>query len=222
MPHRREPHNRLDAARAGSDGTLRQHAQGADLTGAAGVDAAAEFEALAADAHGAHGLAVLLIEQRDRAGFPGFVEVHELHIHRQILEDPAVHLLLDLHQRVTVDRLVVGEVETQPLRANQRARLLHVPADDLPKRRVQQVGRSVMPPGRVAPVAVHGGSHRVAGVHCALNEPSRVRDSLAQRLRVAHLEAEPLAADDALVADLPAALRVERGPVQHQRALSAL
>ena len=47
-------------------------------------------------------------------------------------------------------RLEVHEVEPQPIRRHQRAGLLHVRAEHLAQRRVQQMRRRVVPPRRVA------------------------------------------------------------------------
>ena len=72
-----------------------------------------------------------------------------------------------------VDRLVVAEVEAQPVRADERAGLLHVRAEHLAQRPVQDVGRGVVAADRVAARAVDRGDDLVALGELALARPGR-------------------------------------------------
>jgi hypothetical protein len=56
----------------------------------------------------------------------------------------------------------VRKVEAQPVRMHRRPSLLHMRAQHLPQRRVQQMRSGVIAPDRVAPLAVHYGAHMIA------------------------------------------------------------
>ena len=71
-------------------------------------------------------------------------------LHRRVAIDLLVDDALDLVELLARDRREVHEVEPQPIRRHERTRLLHVRAEDLAQRRVQQVRRRVIAPRRVA------------------------------------------------------------------------
>ena len=68
----------------------------------------------------------------------------------------------DLGDLLARERGEVHEVEPQAVRRHQRARLLHVRAEHLAQRRVQQVGGRVIAARGVAQVVVDLGRHQVA------------------------------------------------------------
>ena len=73
-----------------------------------------------------------------------------LGLDRRVLQDLLVDDLLDLEQLLARERREVHEVEPQPIRRDERPRLLDVRAEHLPQRRVQQVRGGVVAPRRVA------------------------------------------------------------------------
>ncbi len=79
----------------------------------------------------------------------------------------AVHLLVHgtLHIAAFVVRHghAVGEVESQPIGRDERARLAHVRAEPLPERGVQQVRGGVVAARRVTRRAIDRRANRVAG-----------------------------------------------------------
>ena len=66
----------LDAPHARADGPLAGDDEAADLPGGPAVRAAAELVAVALDPDGAHGLAVLLVEEGVGAGLDGLGHAH--------------------------------------------------------------------------------------------------------------------------------------------------
>ena len=112
-------------------------------------------------------------------------------------------------------RAVVREVEAQPVGRDERARLVHVLAEHLAQRGVQQVR------GRVVALGV------AARARCgtrAVTRPERERrpsavpiaaDAAVDLAHVVHVDAPPVAHDLAVVGDLPARLGVERRLAQH-------
>ena len=74
----------------------------------------------------------------------------DLGLHRRVLQHLLVDDLLDLEQLLARDGAEVHEVEPQPIRRDERARLLDVRAQHLPQRRVEQVRGGVVAPRRVA------------------------------------------------------------------------
>ena len=114
------------------------------------------------------------------------------------------------------DRLVVGEVEAQAVRRDERAGLLDVVAEHLAQRVVQQVGarcgcggsrrggRRRWPPSPAGPATT-----------VALDEAADVAAQVGQgERRVEDLDGAGLGADRAAVADLATALGVERRAVE--------
>ena len=67
------------------------------------------------------------------------VEVHDVGVHLRVREDLLVHQPLDLGELLPVHRRVMREVEAQARRLDDAAGLLHVRAEHLAQRRVQQV-----------------------------------------------------------------------------------
>ena len=88
----------------------------------------------------------------------------------------AVGEALHLRELLGRDRLVVREVEAQPIGRDERTRLLHVRPEHLAQRPVQDVGRGVIAPYAVAPHAVDRGFDLVAlGEHADCARAPRAR-----------------------------------------------
>ncbi len=112
----------LDAAHARADGALAGDDEAADLAGGAAVRAAAELVAVALDPDGAHGLAVLLVEEGVRAGRDGLGHAHGRWRHGAVLADDAPHLVLDAMALLRGQAPVEGVVEAQVVGRHERAR----------------------------------------------------------------------------------------------------
>ena len=140
-----------------------------------------------------------------------------------VREDLPVDLVLDPLQLLCRQRAAECEVEAQVRCMHERARLVHVLAEQAAQRRVQQVGRGVV-------------AHRVAtqlGVHRRLRPPAQAQhavvdlrahhdDTGRSGLRVRHERAPFVGRDRAAIADLTAAFRIERSAVEDELDIAAL
>src|SRR5215203_5690534 len=91
-----------------------------------------------------HPLAVFLAEERHRAEACGLRPVHVHPADRAARLHPLVDPLLDVAQLVGAERLAVGEVEAELVRADRGAGLADVGPETLAQRRVQEVGGGVV------------------------------------------------------------------------------
>ena len=213
-------HGGLDPADAGGHGPLGLDAEGAGLGGVVQVGAAAKLHGEVAHLHHPDGVAVLLAEHGHSALGLGLVNGQLLGDHGIALQDGVVHQPVDLRQLLRGNGLEVGEVEAQPVRLHQGARLVHVVAQDLLQRGIQQMGGAVGPADGLAALGVDGGGDGVAHLQNALFYHAAVEELAALvLLDVLHLQEAAGAADDAVVGHLTAHLGVEGGLVQDYRGL---
>src|SRR5690606_19688861 len=123
--------------------------------------------------------------------------------------------VLDLPDLFGGQRLVVAEVEPQPVGRDQRALLLDVLAQHLAQGPVEDVGAGVVAPDGVAPLAVDAGVGLLADLDRALPHPHDVLVQAGQRVDgVDHLGHAGGRDDDAGVAHLAAGLGVEGRAVE--------
>ena len=126
-----------------------------------------------------------------------------------------VREVLDLRDLLRSDRRVVAEVEAQAVGRDERTRLLHVLAEHLAQRPVQQVRAGVVPADRVAPLDVDGRDRVLPGSIAPSTIARDVAAKAGQRVGgVEHLGEAGVGADRAGVADLATGLRVERRAVE--------
>ncbi len=151
---------------AAGDAAFFQNLDQPDLAGCAGVRAAAELGGEVADLDDAHAIAILLAEQRH-----GLVLVDgdvDGHVFDDLDAIVAQHFFVgevfDVLQLFVVDAGEVREVEAQVAGIDQRARLLHMRAQHVAQRRMQQVRAGVVAHGRVADLGVDHGVDLVADV----------------------------------------------------------
>ena len=95
-------------------------------------------------------------------GLDRFLRRAHLGRHRRVAVDLRVDDPLDAVDLLARHRLKVHEVEAQPIGRDQRSRLLHVRAEHLAQRRVQQMRRRVVAPRRIANLGVDFGGDDVA------------------------------------------------------------
>ena len=117
---------------------------------------------------------------------------------RRVAADLLVDDPLDAIELVARDRLEVHEVEPQAIGRDERSGLLHVRAEHLAQRRVQQVRRRVVAARRVADVGVDLRGDDVADAQRAVRR--RGRD--ARAAGPARMRASPSTVADAPVASL--------------------
>ncbi len=92
----------------------------------------------------AHFVAVFLAEQCQRAEVERVLVRHLTHFRFDVASDLGVDQVLYAPQLVRAEGLEMREVETQTIRRNQRAFLLHMRAQHLTQRRVQEMRRRVI------------------------------------------------------------------------------
>src|SRR5262245_12885133 len=207
---------RLDAPDARRDPRLREDLEEPDLARGARVRATAELRREVAEGDHAHLVAVLLLEDRDRAGRHRVGVRHLAQARGGVLLDPPVHQILDRGDLPAREGSVVGEVEAQPVRRHQRALLDRLRAEHAPERRVQEVRPRVVAHRRRSRRGVDDELRGVPDPDLARGDPSAVHDEVARRaLRVGDLDAAVGDADLAAVAHLPARLGVEGRLVDH-------
>ena len=100
--------------------------------------------------------------------------------HLGVGEHLAGHQVLDLGQLGRRDRLVVGEVEAQPVGRHQRALLADVGAEHRAQGPVQQVGAGVVAADGVAALDVDAGGGLLAGDDLAVEPLDAVADQAGQ------------------------------------------
>ncbi len=143
---------RLDAANARGDPALRGDGEKPDLAGAPDMRAAAKLDrerlvrALPVFAHrdDAHHVAIFLAEQGARAARERLVERHHADLDGRVLQDRGVRRVLDAAQLVVRQRARLREVETQPVRRDERALLRHMLAEHAAQRLMGEMGRGVI------------------------------------------------------------------------------
>ncbi len=114
------------------------------------------------------------------------------------------------------------EVEAQPVGRDQRALLRHVIAEHLAQSFMQEMGGGMVLPDRRAPRVIDFEQQRVAELHRALFHLDHVHEQIAGLLlRIGDGKTHAFAPHLAGIADLAAALAVERRLVHHDRAAVA-
>ena len=204
---------------------------GADVAGAANVRAAAQFDRprlvlpgavglRLAHRHDADFIAVFFAEERHRTRLDRIVVGHQPGLDRGVLGNDRVGDRLDRFELLRVDRLRVREVEAQPIGRDERTLLGDMVAQDFAQRLVDEVGRGVVGADGRAPVVVDDQFARLAGLEAAHRDFTDVHEDIAEvLLGVGDGEdGAAFAADLAPVADLAAALAVERRLVEDDRA----
>ena len=159
---RRRPGQGLDPAQVGADRRLADDLDGADVAGGAHVRAAAELDR-GAGLEDADDVAVLVAEERDRAHRFGLGLARLERSRPLVAEGLGVDEPLDLVDLLGGDRVVMREVEPEPIGADVGAGLLDVIAEHPAQRPVQQVGRGVVAAGGVTPLDVDPGGRLLPG-----------------------------------------------------------
>ena len=143
--------DRLDAPYVGRVRALREDVKHADLSGEMHVRSTAQLARVLAlaDLHHAHHLAVLLAEQGHRAEALGLRQRRGDRAHGIVAGNPLVDAILHVAQLLGAQRLAVAEVKAELVRPDVGACLVHVVAQALAQRRLQQVRGGVVALGRM-------------------------------------------------------------------------
>ena len=212
-----DPDDRLDAADAGSDRAFAEELDEADLTGALGVRAAAELTGPVPDRDHAHPVAVLLAEERHRAGRTGRILGHVLGVDGEILGQHVVDASLDVGQHGGRHGRGEREVEAEPSGRVLRAHLGRGVPQRLTERLVHQVRCRVRPRDRAPALEVDAADDEVADSDLPGGDATPVDVEPRNRLLyvVDHQPAAVGQGDGARIGELTTALGVERGPVEN-------
>ncbi len=184
---------------------------------------AAQLVAVALDPDGANRLAVLLVEERVGAGSDGLLHRHEAGRDGSVVADDAPHLRLDRRQLVPLQSPIQGKVEPEVIRGHEGARLAGALADDIAQRPMEQMRPRVVAHRVGAPLGVDDGVDRLADPEPPVKGPAMDDQPAERPLGVVHGEQRRPAtglAELAAVADLAAALGVERRPIEHDLRLA--
>jgi hypothetical protein len=178
--------------------------------------AAAELEADPRHRHRAHAIAVLLAEQRHRAGSESFLVRALLDLGPDGAQHPAVHEILDPPLLLGRHRLSVGEVEAQAIGGDERTRLARTFAHHLVQRSMQQVRRRVVALNRRPALGIDGKSDllilpQLSGIHDHIVK----EDARALLLGIEHPRRPAAPRKTASITNLAAGLRIERRPIEH-------
>ena len=137
-------------------------------------------------------------------------------MHFAVSAHPGIDASLNLTQLRWLDGAVMGEIEAQALRGNERTSLGGVFTHDLAQRPVQQVCRRVVALNVASPHCVNRRLHGLADLDSAARHRAVVDDQTrGGALRIGHLHRPSGMAERAGVADLPATFGVKRCAVKH-------
>ena len=171
--------------------------------------AAAQLGREVADLDHAHPIAVLLAEERHRAGLEGLVEIHLARRDGRVGLHLLVHQILDAADLTVVHLAAMREVESQVIGSHQRPRLGHVRAEHLPQSGVEEVRAGMVLTQALAARGVDRHRHLVVLAQRALRHLHAVDDHLgAAIVRVEDLAATVASHDRPGVAHLAAGLGV--------------
>ena len=143
---------------------------------------------------------------------------------RSLRSTSLVGEVFDVLQLFVGERGEVREVEAQVAGIDQRARLLHVRAQHLAQRRMQQVRAGVVAHGGAANVVVDHGIDFVADANRLLGDNSvraHALHGIADAFDVGDQRVVIVGVEPAHVADLASGLGVERSVVEHDLAALA-
>ena len=175
--------------------------------------AAAQFNRKIAHPHHAHDVAVLVAEERERAGLDRVVVGHLFGRDLGVFADTRVDLLFDRRQVALADRARVREIEAQAIGRDHRARLMDTGAEHVAQRVMQDMGRGMIEHRGVVARAIDDELDAASALEVArlaAHEAPDMENRAVGLARVDDLEDRAGAGfDHAAVADLAAALGVK-------------
>ena len=179
--------------------------------------AAAELDGLSAHVDDADNIAVLFAEERDRAELLCLCDRHFLRLNVHTVENQLTDKAADFHQLLRRHGREVRKVVAQAVRLNERARLMGVVAQHDAQRVIKEVRRRVRAHDGLAAVGIDGSRHRVTDRERAGDELAVVHELAALvLLNIRHGKLRVARENHALIGDLAAHLRVERGLIENE------
>ena len=183
---------------------------------------AAELHGEVLHFHDAHGLAVLLAENRYRALLFRFLYRQHFRDNRDAFQDFVVDKPSDFMQLLRRHGFKVRKVKAQSVRLDKGPGLMDMSAQDLLQGGVQQMRRAVGASDSGAARGVNRRRDRVADFQHTAFQYSRMQKLTALvALYVRHAEQYAVSGQFAMVRNLTAHFGVERRFVQHYRRLRA-
>ncbi len=179
--------------------------------------AAAEFVAVVGDLHRAHGLAVLLVEERIGAGFDGLGHAHLRRGDSSILADDAPHLMFDGMALLGREAAIEGVVEAQVVGRDQRSCLAGRVPEGVAQGAMEHVRAGVVAHRPRATIAVDLGQQLLTDAEASVQLAVMDDEPGHGALRVLDREEDLVGsiAEDSAITDLAATLGIERRFVEH-------
>src|SRR5258706_554013 len=211
-----------DPPHARADALLLRDEERADISGAVTVRASTELATRAGFDH-ANLVVVLLAEERHGARGKGFAERHDASVNARVVEDRAVHLVLDTLELLRRKRAAEREVKTKIRRVHERAGLMHVLTKEVSEGRVQKMRPRVVAHRVTAKLLVDSGARSRGHAQHAIDHLRAHHDDARRRALSVRDHRSPLIGRDrAAIAHLTAALWIERCAVEDDLDISAL
>ena len=179
--------------------------------------AAAELDGLSAHVDNADNVAVLFAEERNRAELLGLVNWHFLRFNVHAVENQLTDKAADFHQLLRRHGREVRKVVAQAIRLDQRARLMGMITQHDAQRVIKEVRRRVRAHDGLAAVGINGRCNCVTDRKRAGDELAVVHELAALvLLNIRHGKLRVARENHALIGDLAAHLRVERGLIENE------
>ena len=194
--------------------------EAAGLGGVIQVRPTAKLDAVVAHVDHADNIAVLFAEECCGSGLAGVLNGHLAHVDLEPAQDRRIDRVFDLPKLVRRDGGEMGKVKAEEVRLHQRARLMHMLAQHVPQRLLQQVGRAVSASDGGTALLVIGSPDRIAQLQYTAYEFSGVHDLAALvLLHVADLKFHTLRAQAAVIGHLAAHFGVQDRAVKNHDGL---
>ena len=214
---------RLNTAHSGGDSRLGKDLEGGDAAGVGHMGSAAELCGEIPHLYNAHGVAVLLAEQRHCTCLLGLVQGHHLSLNRKSGPDLLIYQLLHLLQLLGSHCGEMGEVKAQAPCVHVGTGLFYMLAQHQAQRLLKQVGGAVVLTGERAVSGADGQGHGVAALQHAAGHHAHMAYLAALEMDgVLNLELAVLAGDHAHIPLLAAHGAVKRSLLRNHGASLAV
>ena len=208
----------LDAANTRRHAGLTQNLEAAQLRGVLYVGTAAEFGGVSFDVHNPYDLAVLLAKQGHSAHLLGLSQRQVAHSYIHRGKDLLVYDVLYQRNLLRGHRAEVGKVKTYPFVILVGTSLMHMVAQHIAQRLLQQMSTGMVAGDGTAAALVHRSGHSLAHLdHAAFQHTGMNKIPFRSLLHIQNFQAGVAAGQGALVGHLAAHFRIERSVIQHHQ-----
>src|SRR5579872_2650855 len=207
--------NRFDAPDTAADRRLRKNQKHSELTGGVRMRSAAKLDRRTG-LDDPNELAVFLARHRDRSGclrfFDGQLVRDEMMILTYQLVDTAGNCIFLLRREAAARPT---KIESHAIDTDPRTRLHDFVAQDVLQRALQKVRRGVMTPNLFPPYRIDCSVDAFTASQNSRAQCTVMRNRIAGVLRVGYVEDRLSGRQHSMIADLTAALGVERRTIQN-------